>query len=420
MIIEEEGKVSNKKSELKVKKNRQQKRAKDDTTNFWTIMSKLNALMSLDLNYLWKQTKKLERDFVKCLFDIGFMLLENSKLLKNNSDLKDEIFILLQSIISNPAKESSADIYSQVAQRITSVLYGVEDIGKPLAEFIEVFHKNDPQDRLPSQTISELISSIQNTDTSKENTGIKNISMFLSLLSQNAPDLMFSNLRTIIFLLDSESYQVRISFVTITISCIKDIIVRGVNEHENVEERARFKKTKDNLQAILLRRIFDRTSFVRKEVINGFKQLVLANVIDGDFYTSLIEVAIGRLKDISVNVRKATISLIEEIVIIRSTIYKSGDDSCGFYNIKEIDQQIKILSEMSATCDAEIEKIKNHIKSIKKKFIEENPDITDKELINENVMKDPEFIELKKKIEIVKAKKLEYEDTSILYYTEYK
>ena len=75
---------------------------------------------------------------------------------------------------------------------------------------------------------------------------------------------------------------------------------------------------------------------------------------------------------------------------------------------------------MSATCDAEIEKIKNHIKSIKKKFIEENPDITDKELINENVMKDPEFIELKKKIEIVKAKKLEYEDTSILYYTEYK
>lgn len=128
-------------------------------------------------------------------------MLENSKAFSNNSELKEEIFAFLQRIISKYSKELSGSL-SHVTARITSVLYKVEDIAEPLAEFVVVYTENDSDSTFAVQILEEILSAIFNSDSSHESIGIKNCSIFMSRLSQKIPKTMFSSLGRLLGLLD--------------------------------------------------------------------------------------------------------------------------------------------------------------------------------------------------------------------------
>jgi uncharacterized protein YaaR (DUF327 family) len=100
-------------------------------------------------------------------------LLENSKSLKNNSDLKEVIFTFLQMIISKYGKELHGAM-SQITARITSVLYKIDEIADPLADFVVVYTENDQDSSFAIDILEELTNAIFNSDSSHETTGIKN------------------------------------------------------------------------------------------------------------------------------------------------------------------------------------------------------------------------------------------------------
>ena len=87
-------------------------------------------------------------------------------------------------------------------------------------------------------------------------------------MSQKIPNIMFSSLGKLLGLLDCEAYQLRISFVNIVTNFIIDVLTKNIQESEDAEMRSNYQKTKDKLLRILLRRIYDKTSYVRKEVLN--------------------------------------------------------------------------------------------------------------------------------------------------------
>ena len=88
-------------------------------------------------------------------------------------DLKEEIFGFLQKIIGKYSKELSGAL-TQISARITSVMYKVDEIAEPLAEFVITFAEKDPESPLPVNLIDELLTAIFNSDSSHESTGIKN------------------------------------------------------------------------------------------------------------------------------------------------------------------------------------------------------------------------------------------------------
>ena len=390
------------------------KRNKEENVNFLSTINKINVLLDWELNYLWVKTRKIESEFVRCLFDIGFNLLENSKSLKNNVDLKEEIFIFLQKIISKYGKEVAGSM-TQITARITSVLYKIDEIADPIADFVVSYTESDSDSSFAVKIIEELMTTIFNTDSSHESTGIKNWSIFLSKLSQKIPNVMFSSLGKLLGLLDWEAYQLRISFVNIVTNFIIDVLTKNIQEVEDADMRSNYQKTKDKLLRILLRRIYDKTSYVRKEVLNWFKLLIVKNVIEPYFYEDLMAIALSRIKDWTINVRKAAMALLEEIVKIKAIFYevneKKGD---GFMSKKTIDEEISNFDKMISENAQKIDDIKNEIKNLKNIFTDEHPEIS-KEEINDSLKNDPRFIELKEQYDKIQKNKADQEDFREFY-----
>lgn len=422
MFVEEETRLGTTQKNIndlqRPKAGKRGKRAKDDTVNFLSTINKLNTLLDCELNYLWKKTRKLEQEFVKCLFDIGFNLLENSKSLKNNPDLKEEIFKFLQKIISKYGKDLSGSM-TQITARITSVLYKIEEIADPIADFVVQYTQTDTDSTFAVKILEELMTAIFNSDSSHETTGIKNCSVFLSKLSQNIPQTMFTSLGKLLGLLDCEAYQLRIAFVNIVTNFVIEVLTRNIQDNEDADVRNSYQRTKDKLLRILLRRIYDKTSFVRKEVLNCFKLLIVKNVIEPYFYEDLMKVCLGRIKDNSINVRKASMALLEEIIKIKAIFYevneKKGD---GFLSKKTIDEELSNLDRMLQKDTEQAESIKEQIKALRATFMEENPEVGNEE-INKQLKEDERFIELREKYDKVQKNKADKEDF-IEFYTGYK
>ena len=76
----------------------------------------------------------------------------------------------------------------------------------------------------------------------------------------------------------------------------------------------------------LLKRIQDKTSYGRKEVITVFQIQVTKNCIPIDFYPLLLDKVLERLRDNSSNVRKAALKLFGEIVKIHETFLDVPDN----------------------------------------------------------------------------------------------
>ena len=205
VFVEEESKTSitqkNYNDLHRAKGNRGKKKKNDEIVNFASALDKLNQLLDCHLNYLWVKTRKIEQDFVKCLFEIGFNLLENSKSLKNDPELKDQIFQFLQKVISQYSKELGGKT-DHINAKVVAIMFKVDEIAEPLADFVIVYSENDPEHNFAGKIIEDLLTAIFNSDSSHDTTGIRNCSTFLSKLSKSVPKPFFNNLAKLLGLLD--------------------------------------------------------------------------------------------------------------------------------------------------------------------------------------------------------------------------
>ena len=197
------------------------------------------------------------------------------------------------------------------------------------------------------------------------------------------------------------------------------MLTKTIQDIEDAELRNNYQKTKDKLLRILLRRIYDKASYVRKEVLNCFKLMIVKNTIEPYFYEDLMSVALGRMKDQSINVRKASMSLLEEIIKIKAIFYevneKKGD---GFASKATIDSEISSIMKIVDQAKESSENIKEQIKLLRIELLNKMPDAT-KEEINEKLKADSEFLKLKEQYDNSMKQKAGNEDF-IEFYNGYK
>jgi hypothetical protein len=67
--------------------------------------------------------------------------------------------------------------------------------------------------------------------------------------------------------------------------------------------------TKRKFMELLLKRFFDKSSYCRVKVIKVFMKLTEENLVPKHMYPELLELTVGRFKDVTVLVRKQALKL---------------------------------------------------------------------------------------------------------------
>jgi hypothetical protein len=74
------------------------------------------------------------------------------------------------------------------------------------------------------------------------------------------------------------------------------------------------KKAKERFITTLLQRIYDKNSFCRSYILNILTSLAEEDLVPKKYLTLFLKAGIDRVKDISINVRKKALQLINAII----------------------------------------------------------------------------------------------------------
>jgi len=179
-------------------------------------------------------------------------------------------------------------------------------------------------------------------------TGVKNVAPFISELASVKPSLVLDHIYLILPLLNSDPYMMRNSIVeaigSILIHCCSDnnnnnnpinnsneenendeyndASEEGETPEEEAQHQSRKKssnssastknktKTQNSLLDVLMERAYDKSSYTRNAVLKTWATLVKSNCIPLNRIHEVTKLAIDRLQDISVNVRKSSMQLL--------------------------------------------------------------------------------------------------------------
>jgi len=170
--------------------------------------------------------------------------------------------------------------------------------------------------------------------------GIKFFAPFISELALKKPRLVLANISFLLPYLGSDSYHLRSAIVTAIgyfVSAHKATIDDGIKadhlssydkrqlKHEAEDDALR--KTDDNIDNnisslldLLEARVYDNTSFTRSATLKSWAYLISCDAIPLDRVLSVTKLAIDRLQDRSVHVRRSAMQVRECLIISISDI----------------------------------------------------------------------------------------------------
>eukprot|EP00587_Corethron_hystrix_P002947 CAMPEP_0113307870 /NCGR_PEP_ID=MMETSP0010_2-20120614/6542_1 /TAXON_ID=216773 ORGANISM="Corethron hystrix, Strain 308" /NCGR_SAMPLE_ID=MMETSP0010_2 /ASSEMBLY_ACC=CAM_ASM_000155 /LENGTH=705 /DNA_ID=CAMNT_0000162811 /DNA_START=865 /DNA_END=2983 /DNA_ORIENTATION=- /assembly_acc=CAM_ASM_000155 len=283
-------------------------------------------------------------------------------------------------IISSTIKASSS-IPSTVVVALLDLLHSHDHTAVIVAQLC----KQDKTNRLATELLREVgrinFSAVSSLDAGKAS-GAKNVAPFINELASRQPDALRVNMGFILPHLDSEHYYIRSAIVQAIGFLVErnedgindqpseetkgrdehEIMERDVNESEGT--RGISESTRAALFDILIQRVHDVSSLTRSCVLKVWMHLAETNSIPIDRYLSITSLAIDRLQDKTVAVRRTAMKLL--------TILLEGNPFGGLLEPTPFDNKI---SELNQWLD---NNLPHNIKEIKNAFGDKN----DLELFN--------------------------------------
>ncbi|DAZ98997.1 TPA: hypothetical protein N0F65_011252, partial [Lagenidium giganteum] len=184
------------------------------------------------------------------------------------------------------------------------------------------FFKCHQETRLISSILCEL-GDVASGNAGKDAAGMKNVSVFLSSLTQNSPQLMVSELSFLLALMDSENYQLRIGAV----GALSEILVWNTrletdstqtagegSEDTDLASHAIPRDARERLFNVMLARACDTNSFVRSHVMKSWLNMAESAAIPVHWVTSVAASVTDRLSDKAVLVRRNSIVLLSHLI----------------------------------------------------------------------------------------------------------
>jgi len=298
--------------------------------------------------------------------------------------------------------DSATNLSTNIVAALVDLLHSYEHMAL-LAVDLCCKVNETPVNRLAIELLRELgrLSQTYDSDDTGRGNGVKNVAPFVSELAAKRPQLVLSNISLVMPLLQSEHYQFRNSIVT----TIGNILV-NFNEHvtsiENKDDKENsennegidlsrglyMQNNRDSLLDILVERTYDKNSFVRSTVMKTWKFLIGKKCLPLDKVTDVTSLAIDRLQDKTVLVRRGAMQLLT-LILERNPFYESLNPLPYQEKIVELRQFLKSnlptslrdAVSQNSDPDTEIEELEEAalIAVMKEEVFENEADLNDSE-----------------------------------------
>ncbi|CAK1551134.1 unnamed protein product [Leptosia nina] len=272
----------------------------------WTESDKLAALVTLHqllqqpLSRLW-DPPLAEQDFVSMIVDPCYGVLEDQAI--KNKTVRETVFQILGSLIKRYNHGTACLI--KLVQILQMHEHAVSPICAGVVQLTKDFGLGTFAPQMVREIAEALASSEEENSAGTEHGAAKNCGAFLLELTKELPKEMTGAMATIQPYLESdESYTLRICIL----GMMSEILVVELNgEDLNNEQRIQ----RDDFLDDLYEHMHDQSAYVRHKVLQYWSRLQKETCVPVVRQHTVMERAIGRLKDKAALVRKAAIQLIK-------------------------------------------------------------------------------------------------------------
>ncbi|XP_029928829.1 condensin complex subunit 1 [Myripristis murdjan] len=265
-----------------------------------SVLQALVQLLQLDIRSLWSLSL-VEEEFVSCVTCCCYKLLENPTISHVKSKpTRDGIIHLLGVLIKKYNHLLGASV------KVIQLLQHFEQLSSVFAQAVSVWSTEYGVRAIIGEVIRE-IGQKSSEELAREGSGVKSFASFLSELSGLVPELMIPNISVLITHLEGESHNMRVAVCEV----LGEILVR-VLCGDGLDESG--KADRDRFFDTLQEHLHDTHSHVRARVLQVYTRIVNSKALPLCRYSEVMELAVGRLMDKSVNVVKSAIQLLAAFI----------------------------------------------------------------------------------------------------------
>lgn len=264
------------------------------------VLQCLSQLLQLDIRPLWSLSL-VEEEFVSCVTCCCYKLLENPTISHVKSKPTRDLIIHLLGVM---VRKYNHMLGARV--KVIQLLQHFEQLAGVCAQAVATWSSEFGVKAIVGEIMRE-IGQKSSEELSREGSGVKAFSSFLSELSTLVPEVMIPNISVILTHLEGESPSMRVAVCEI----LGEVLVR-ILSGDRLEDSAR--ADRDRFLDTLQEHMHDTHSNVRTRVIQVYTRIVNSKALPLCRYTEVMELAVGRLADKSVNVCKSAIQLLAAFI----------------------------------------------------------------------------------------------------------
>ncbi|XP_068592223.1 condensin complex subunit 1 [Cebidichthys violaceus] len=264
------------------------------------VLQVLVQLLQLDIRSLWSLSL-VEEEFISCVTCCCYKLLENPTISHVKSKpTRDCIIHLLGVLIKKYNHLLGASV------KVIQLLQHFEQLSSVFAQAVSVWSTEYGVRSIIGEVIRE-IGQRSSEELAREASGVKAFSSFIAELGALVPELMIPNISVLITHLEGESHTMRVAVCEV----LGEILVR-VLCGDRLDESG--KADRDRFFDTLQEHLHDTHSHVRARVLQVYARIVNSKALPLCKYSEVMELAVGRLMDKSINAVKSAIQLLAAFI----------------------------------------------------------------------------------------------------------
>uniref|UniRef100_A0A8C5NGF1 Condensin complex subunit 1 n=1 Tax=Gouania willdenowi TaxID=441366 RepID=A0A8C5NGF1_GOUWI len=261
------------------------------------VLQALIQLLQLDICSLWSLSL-VEEEFISCCC---YKLLENPTISHVKSKpTRDCIIHLLGLLIKKYNHLLGASV------KVIQLLQHFEQLSSVFAQGVYVWSSEYGVRAIIGEVLRE-IGQKSNEELTREGSGVKAFASFLTELGALVPELMIPYISVLITHLEGESHTMRVAVCEVLGEILVKVLCGDGLDESGKADRDRYFDT-------LQEHLHDTHSHVRARVLQVYTRIVNSKALPLCKYSEVMELAVGRLMDKSINAVKSAIQLLAAFI----------------------------------------------------------------------------------------------------------
>uniref|UniRef100_A0A8C5I5R3 Condensin complex subunit 1 n=2 Tax=Gouania willdenowi TaxID=441366 RepID=A0A8C5I5R3_GOUWI len=264
------------------------------------VLQALIQLLQLDICSLWSLSL-VEEEFISCVSCCCYKLLENPTISHVKSKpTRDCIIHLLGLLIKKYNHLLGASV------KVIQLLQHFEQLSSVFAQGVYVWSSEYGVRAIIGEVLRE-IGQKSNEELTREGSGVKAFASFLTELGALVPELMIPYISVLITHLEGESHTMRVAVCEVLGEILVKVLCGDGLDESGKADRDRYFDT-------LQEHLHDTHSHVRARVLQVYTRIVNSKALPLCKYSEVMELAVGRLMDKSINAVKSAIQLLAAFI----------------------------------------------------------------------------------------------------------